>query len=404
MCINLQEKIFMPNTRRSILGIGLRSLTTLGVASVFKNTALSSTNGILDHAVVTINLVGGNDSNNLIVPAAAADYDLYSRGRGELAIPRSALLDITAAHTGASYGLHPNLGELRRLYNQGALAILANVGTLVQPTTRNQFLAHQAQLPKDLFQHTGDQRWAFVRPGFATTAWAGAQQQPVSGQPPQVFTFSSGLSVVPSQRTGIQGHSLDNPQLLQAIASAPRFRTVFPATGLGAELLQVAKLLYMGPSLGLTRPVFTVSLTGFDTHLSELAQQAVLFTTLSQAMAAFYEATHELGLASRVTTYTDTEFNRTLKPNASHGSDHAWGGHQLVMGGAVKGGDVFGQFPSLQLAGPNDAGNTGIWIPTTSNQQYQATVAEWYGVQPLDVARVLPGVQNFAPATLGFLM
>jgi uncharacterized protein (DUF1501 family) len=391
-------------SRRSILGLGLRSLSTIGAASLLKNVALAGTNRATDQAVVFINLIGGNDSNNLIVPTSPAEYDAYSRGRRELAIPRSALLDIGSVRNTVTFGLHPSLVELRRLYDQGALAIVANVGRLVDPITKTGLLARQARIPSNLFQHTTSDQLRFVQPGFAVPAWTNALQSGSSGdKTAEVFGFSSGLSVVPAERTGIEGSALNNPTLLRAISGAPSLRTQFPATGLGLELQQAVRLLKVGPGLGLTRPVFSVSHAGFDTHQDQLNGQAVLFATLSQAMAAFHEATQEYGVASRVTTFTDTEFNRALRPNALRGTEHGWGGHQLVMGAAVRGGEVYGEFPSLELGGPNDAGTTGIWIPTTSRDHYHATMAGWLGIKPWDIERVMPGVRDFNQVNLGFL-
>jgi uncharacterized protein (DUF1501 family) len=354
----------------------------------------------LDQAVLAINLIGGNDSNNMIVPLDAAAYETYARGRGELAIPKSSLVTIVSSRQQTTYGLHPSLVELRGLYDRGALGIVANVGSLTSPLSRLQVLA-QRGLPSDLMEHTSDSRWKFVHPGFAAPSWTAALQQTVFGKEPfETFGFSSGLLVVPEERTKIEGSQMDNPRLLKAMTGGTPLRTVFPSTGLGKQLEQAAKLLQVGGSLGLGHPVFSTSLAGFDTHRDQLPKQAELFTELSQAMAAFYEATRELGIAERVTTYTDSEFNRALAPNAFHGSDHGWGGHQLVMGGGISGGDVFGAFPSLELGGANDAGSHGVWIPAIANHQYQATLAERYGLRPWDVAKLIPELRNFASPRL----
>jgi uncharacterized protein (DUF1501 family) len=395
----IQEKIAMSNTRRSILGFGLRSLTTIGAASLLKNVALASPAGGAGQVLVAIHLIGGNDSNNMIVPTEAGEYEAYARGRGELAIPRNSLLTVTSATGRGTYGLHPNLADLRRIYDEGALAIVANVGSLAAPVTRANILAHQAQLPKDLFQHSSNDRSRFVRPGFLLPSWTGAIQQSI-GDEPEFYFFSSGLTVLPAERLGLEGADIDNGAMMRAIAAAPRLRTAFPDTGLGLQLKQVAALLQVSDALGLSRPVFSTSLAGFDTHHDQLPRQAELFTILSQAMTAFYEATRELGIADRVTTYTDSEFNRTLAPNATHGSEHGWGGHQLVMGGSIRGGDIIGELPSMELGGANDAGTRGVWIPSTAYHQFQAAMAGRYGIQNADLARVLPGMQNFAAASL----
>jgi uncharacterized protein (DUF1501 family) len=166
--------------------------------------------------------------------------------------------------------------------------------------------------------------------------------------------------------------------------------------------------------LGLTRQIFFCSLGGFDTHSAQGATsgtQAGLLDTVSEAMGAFYDATVELGLASQVTTFTLSDFSRTLKPagtGGAAGSDHAWGSHHVVMGDAVAGGDFYGDFPTLALNGPDDADSgasaRGRWIPTTAVDQYAATLALWFGVSPTDLPTVLPNIGRFATPNLGFMI
>jgi len=356
-----------------------------------------------DRALVCIFLFGGNDSNNMIVPLSRHDYRSYASIRGELALPASSLLPITALKSQMRYGLHPQLIELEPLYNRGALAVLANVGPLTQPITRDQFAAGSAPLPRGLFQHC-DEQLQYVPSGFATLSWAARAVNPSQPVPEaKIFTFREGLSLVASERSAIAGGHSGNHTLLAAMAGAAPLRTVFPPTGLGFQLLQAAKLLQVGPSLGLRRPIFFCSLSGFDTHINQLGEQANLFSQLSQAMAAFYEATSELGISRRVTTFTQSDFNRTMRPNGKSGSDHGWGGHQLILGDAVVGGEVYGVFPTLALSGPDDAGANGTWIPTTSVDQYGATLASWFGVRRADLSAVFPSLANFSVADLGFL-
>jgi len=151
--------------------------------------------------------------------------------------------------------------------------------------------------------------------------------------------------------------------------------------------------------------VFYVELGGFDTHSDQLNAQQDLLRQLSQALAAFYAATVELGVASQVLTFTHSEFSRTLKPagDSVTGSDHAWGGHSLILGGSVQGGDVYGTFPQLALSGPDDMSDEGRWVPTTAVDQYAATVASWMGVADADLATVLPNLTNFNVRRLGFV-
>ena len=156
-------------------------------------------------------------------------------------------------------------------------------------------------------------------------------------------------------------------------------------------------------TLGLQRQIFFVSIGGFDTHSSQLPAQDSLFTQISQAVGAFYQASVELGVAQQVTAFTLSDFGRTLQPDSTSGSDHAWGSHHMIVGGAVNGGDFYGTFPTLALNGPDDATDAGRWIPTTSVDQYGATLANWFGVPAAQLPSIFGNLPNFANPMLGFL-
>lgn len=198
-------------------------------------------------------------------------------------------------------------------------------------------------------------------------------------------------------------------QTSAALASAnPTIATVFPNTSPGRQLLQIARLIALRDTLSMKRQIFFVSIGGFDTHNNQMAanSQPALLTQLSQAVSAFYGATVELGVADKVTTFTLSDFGRTLQPagsGAAVGSDHAWGNHHLVVGGAVRGGDFYGTFPTLALGGPDDTDTRGRWIPTTSVEQYAATLASWYGLASSDLPLVFPLIGRFNSPNLGFM-
>ena len=189
--------------------------------------------------------------------------------------------------------------------------------------------------------------------------------------------------------------------MLTSLNSGSPLATVFPQTEIGRQLQQVAQIIRLRASTGMSRQVFFCSLGGFDTHSGESWGQWDLLRQVSDGMLALYNATIEMGIADQVTTFTESDFGRTLQPSGS-GSDHGWGSHHLVLGGAVKGGDVYGTFPTLALGGPDDANNRGVLIPTTSIDQYGATMAKWFGVGAA-IPQVFPNLANFPTADVGFM-
>jgi uncharacterized protein (DUF1501 family) len=217
----------------------------------------------------------------------------------------------------------------------------------------------------------------------------------------EIVSFNSGLSLIQAAND-VRADSIELNGMLNGLGSSA-VTTTFPGTSLGQQLKQVAQLISLRATTGMKRQVFFCAINGFDTHASQSWAHWDLLTNVSEAMAAFYQATADMGIADRVTTFTASEFGRSLQPSGS-GTDHGWGNHHLIMGGAVQGGDVYGTFPDLALSGPDDTGNRGVLIPTTSFDQFGGTCAKWFGVSATDMPGVFPNLGNFATADLGFLV
>ncbi len=334
-----------------------------------------------NRAVVCIYLVGGNDSNNMIVPLDSPAYDAYARGRGALALAKDSLLSVQSGAEG-SYGFHPNLPGLRDLYNQNALAVVANTGRFAPGRDR-------AGSGTD---NSSEMQVRFVPGGYLAVPWAvaGAGDSGQQG----VLTLAHGVSLAaPGADPAGQG------SLVDSIAAAPT-QEGFGNTRLGEQLSTVLAALKAG---AFNRQAFLVQVSGFETKQDELRRQAGLFAELDNALVKFYQAVSDLGMAESVTVYTDTEFNRTLTPNKSGGSLHAWGGHQLVLGGSVLGGRIYGKFPSLEVGGADDASGNGTWVPSTSSAQYAATLAYWYGKTDLADVPEYAGSYGANQARLDFM-
>ncbi|HQR22081.1 MAG TPA: DUF1501 domain-containing protein [Burkholderiaceae bacterium] len=415
-------------------------------------------------ALVCVFMYGGNDHSNMVVPYDNAGYQLYAQSRTNLTLPQTALLPLTTptnpSMTGRQVSLRSELQPIKTIYDAGKAAVLANVGTLVVPTTMAQYRARSVPLPPSLFSHNDQQSvWQTYngRREGARVGWGGKMGDLfASANQYQNFTCisASGTAVFLSGQSSVQmqignngglaigslaGNALfgssagpatarrlmteDRSNLLEkdynaivkrsteaaqtlntALAGFPTTAapfSTFPNTGLGNQLRNVARLIAARQALGAQRQVFHVSIGGFDQHSGLITGHGGRMTELANAMAAFYNATVSLGISDSVTAFTASDFGRTLDSNGE-GSDHGWGAHHFVVGGSVKGGDLYGTWPDTVLRGPNDVGR-GNLLPTTSVNQYASTLATWFGITAAQLGDVLPNAANFPQPNLGFM-
>jgi uncharacterized protein (DUF1501 family) len=406
-------------------------------------------------ALVCIFLFGGNDANNTLVPFDSNGYSNYASLRGPLALPQNQLLQLASL---PGYGLHPNLPEVHQLIDSGAGALVANVGTLIQPTTRAT-VAAQMNLPANLFSHSDQQmQWQnAAQSADTTTGWAGRMSDLLgssfnsSASIPMITSvdgdtlfcdgqsttplavipgslagvscgegtaecavrqsiaqsflgFSSGLSLVQAANNTTQNAYQYANVLAQGLSGVAPLATVFPTNNpFATQLQQIAQLMQVRTSFGVNRQIFFAGVGNFDTHANQFGQQSLLLGQFSSAISAFYQATQELGIANQVTSFTMSDFSRALQPNSNSGSDHGWGSHHLVVGGAVKGAKLYGTFPTLALGGPDDSGLNGRWIPSTGSVQYAATLASWFGVSASQLSTIFPNLGGFSSQNLGFV-
>lgn len=423
-------------------------------------------------ALVCVFLDGGNDGNNSVIPNYDAGYAQYSAARAGqgLAITRASLLPVNRPQSmgGQDYGFHPAMSGLQTLYNNNKMAIVCNVGSLVQPLTRATYQAG-APRPYQLFSHPdqADQFRTGISSFKSTTGWGGriadrTSSLNVNPAIPMVTSiqsasiFANGTNTKPlivasaptplnqvlslngfgtaadelARRTAMNNaRQLDTSQTIiqnasaitqeavavsQQLSTDPTLTVTFPSTGLGNQLKQVAKLIKLRTLLNMNRQIFFVLLGGFDHHSSEIVPHNSLLTQVSAALKAFYDETVAQGISAQVTTCTMSDFSRTFIPagaGSSVGSDHGWGGPYFVIGDSVLGGNFYGRptsngtfWPTLVNGTGDDTDVRGRFIPSVSVEQYAATLARWYGLAEADMSLVFPNINNFSGSNLGFMM
>jgi len=410
-------------------------------------------------ALVFVMQSGGNDSFNMLIPRGTTEYAEYALSRSDIAIPQGDLLAINPITTdGRTFGLHPELTALQNLFENNKLAFISNVGTLVEPTTKTQFQEGTVQTPLGLFSHSDQQQqWHSGRPHERTNiGWGGrvadlvqsmnsndSISMNISLQGTNIFQY--GQEVIPyvinnEGSIGIRDYGEFDPfnilrtqalntmmerdyedvfkntyintvkasnessiEFQEAIDAVSEFATVIPeGNSLAEQLRMVAKTIAARDTLGFQRQVFFVEASGWDHHNELLISHADLLQEFNEALGYFNDLTEELGVLDNVTTFSISDFGRTLSSNGN-GTDHAWGGNVMVMGGAVNGKDMYGSYPSLDLASDLSLYDRGILIPTTPIDKYFAELATWFGVSATDVNMIFPNLANFDDTPLGFM-
>jgi len=456
MTTNASRRAFLQ--RASALSLaGSATPWALNLAAMGEAAAATATDY---KALVCVFLYGGNDYGNTLIPYDNARYTAYQSMRPTLAYAQSALTPTlltpsVALPGGIQYAIAPELSPLLPIFNAGRMGVLLNVGTLVQPTTKAQYTANSVPLPPKLFSHNDQQSvWQSSSPEGATSGWGGrmgdlfesgngnatftcvnvssnavflsgkqAVQYQVSASGPVALTASKTLfgstacatelhrlitaqstNLFENEYTKVMTRSLSaGGQLTTALAGGKTLATAFPTgNSLADQLKLVARMISTSNEVGAKRQVFFVSLGGFDNHDGLATIHPGLMTTVADALSAFYATTVELGVSSQVTTFTASDFGRTLTGN--DGSDHGWGSMHFMLGGAVNGGRYYGSAPVVANNGPDDVGQ-GRLLPSTSVDQYAATLGKWFGSSGADLLTVLPNLVNWntSQRNLGFV-
>ena len=449
-------------SRRSFIGAApcaalgtttfLSSILNLGVANSLAGMNISSAAASNDYkALVCLLLAGGNDSFNMLAPCNGVHYTEYANTRSNLALPQGDLLPLNFTdHNGKRFGLHPSMPETQSLFNEGKLAFISNVGTLVEPTTKSQYTNKSVKLPVGLLSHADQiQQWQTSIPQTRSSkGWggrmadilkAGNENQNISmnislsgsnvfqagdtiseyavrataggsvgirsyeGQSNLELAIRTGAESLLSQQyqdifkssytNKIKNAQENHAEFSTALSQVPILSSSFSQNPVSANMELITKTIAARDMLGVKRQTFFINFGGWDHHDLVLDNQTAMLSVVSKALSEFQVAMEELRLSEQVTTFTISDFGRTLTSNGN-GSDHAWGGNVMAMGGSVKGGKVYGQYPSLRIGGSDDIGGA-IMLPTISTDEYFAELCRWFGLANGDLSFVLPNLNEF---------
>lgn len=436
----------------SCLAVGtttiFNSLLNLGMANALSGLASGADDDY--RALVCILLSGGNDSYNMLIPTSNADYQEYQASRSNLAIPQNNILGINPMTSdGRTFGIHPAMPELHSLFENGNAALISNVGTLIEPIMKSDFENNFSKIPLGLLSHSDQaMQWMTSFPqDRSSIGWGGKMADLLidannndsismnislsgnnifqKGNNTIEYSINSqegGRGIIGYGDSGLfnqlktaginsmlnqQYHNVfkksyanivsnaqeSNQEFNEAISQVAPFTTQFSQNYVSQSLQMIARTIAARETLGMKKQTFFLTFGGWDHHDELLSNQNEMLAMLSSALGEFQSAMEELATQDEVTTFTISDFARTLTSNGN-GTDHAWGGNAIVMGGAVKGKEIYGTYPSLALNNDLEVGN-GILIPTTSTDEYFAELALWFGVPKSDLGTILPNIGNF---------
>ena len=448
------------NRRQFIKGLLATTVGASPLVSAIRHSgsAMAATIGNDYKAIVCVLLEGGADAFNMVVPRSGVSYSAYNTVRENMALPASSLLPLTPAtyYDGVQYGLHPTMPRMHELFTNQQLAVIANIGTLVQPVTKldvengapvpNQLFAHNTQ--RDLWMTANAARaeksgWAArladifdpaqglfnITVGGKNLMQRGGSQPAFEFSGDDIYAFDDYYAFREDGRLGevyrqLLARDSSHPNLLVQSFADNRKRSIrlsndlsevfdsatsftFPdgihesGIQLGNQLKAVAKMLSVKDNLpgSPKRQIYFVNYHDWDTHAAPLDAESHKVDYLDKCLGTFADALHQLDLENNVTTCTISDFGRSITPNGA-GTDHGWGSHAFVMGGAVNGGDIFGLMPEIAANSP-DAIEDRV-IPTTAVEQYLATIASWFGASSADLAVIFPNLHSFPQRNLGF--
>ena len=433
-------------TRRNFMNLGARaglaSATTPLWLNLTASRAFAQVAGSYK-AIVLVTLPGGNDGNNTVVPLDAASYAQYRSLRSSIALDQSQLHVLNAASGSPTLGLHPSLMNVAALYNQGTAAIVANVGPLRAPANKQQLQSNTSLIPDSLLSHpVGVAQWESASAiGSPVTGWGGRMADLLTAQsgslpplldagPSSIFTVGRSVQAVALQAStgafvalpgGLDDAVLaiakndasstneivaqaaqlrvaatkEQVILSQAQSAGASLQTQFPATNFGNAMKAIAQVINGRSVVGASRQIFYCNQGFYDTHVSQTLIQQSALSELDGGLGAFIQALAEMGLSNQVLVCTHSDFSRSMQANGNGGTDHAWGNHQLVLGGGIRGGKVYGSMPDFDLGGSSDLTGQGIWIPTTSVTQMTAGIGSWMGLNASQLNTVFPDLANF---------